>query len=148
MDGSTTNRSADSSPWAAHAAPTIVDYLAKLSNARAVLWCYLLWYLVVAARYFEPSVRLWLTSAGLSLIIGIALLLNAQSGEGRISLSPWQRFRFFLMPFCVSSFAALVKGRGFVLVFSSDWRDITLGVSACGAFLGLVVLARRSRAPS
>lgn len=149
MDGSTTTRrSADPSPWVAHAPHAIVNYLAKLSNARAVLWCYLLWYLVVAARYFEPSVRLWLTSAGLSLIIGIALLLNAQSGEGRVSLNPWQRFRFFLMPFCVSSFAALVKGKGFVLVFSSDWRDITLGVSACGAFLGLVMLARRSQAPS
>ena len=44
----------------------MVDYLAGLSVARTVLWCYLLWYLVIAACYFEPSPRLWLTSLGLS----------------------------------------------------------------------------------
>ena len=42
-------------------------YLAGLTPARTVLWCYLLWYLVVLVRYFDPSPRLWLTSLGLSL---------------------------------------------------------------------------------
>jgi hypothetical protein len=123
----------------------LVSYFARLTGARAVLWCYLLWYVVVVTRYFEPNARLWLTSGGLSLIIGFALLLNARSGDGRISLNGWQRFRFFLAPFCVSSFSALVKGKGFVLVFSPNWRDLAVGVAACAGFLALVGLARRVR---
>jgi hypothetical protein len=94
-----------------------LHYLAGLTPARTALWCYLLWYLVVLVRYFDPSLRLWLTSLGLSAIIGLALLLNAGRPLGR-----WQTFRFFLMPFGVSSFAALVKGRGFVLV--SAWCSL------------------------
>jgi hypothetical protein len=129
----------------ARALDDLVGYFAHLTGARAVLWCYLLWYVVVVTRYFEPNARLWLTSSGLSLIIGFALLLNARSGDGRISLNAWQRFRFFLAPFCVSSFSALVKGKGFVLVFSPNWRDLALGVAACAGFLALVGLARRVR---
>ena len=55
-------------PWA---------YLAELDLPRTVLWCYLLWYLVVAIRYFDPSPELWGASLGVSGIIGVALLLNA-----------------------------------------------------------------------
>jgi hypothetical protein len=121
----------------------VLRYLAELSAARATLWCYLVWYLVVAFRYFDPSPRLWLTSVGLSLIIGVALILNAGSGTGgRTRLGGWQRLRFFLAPFCVSSFSALVKGKGFFLVFSPDWREVALGFGACGGFLTLVVVAR------
>jgi hypothetical protein len=121
----------------------VVRYLAELSAARAALWCYLVWYLVVAFRYFDPSPRLWLTSVGLSLIIGIALILNAGSGaSARTRLDGWQRLRFFLAPFCVSSFSALVKGKGFFLVFSPDWREVALGLGACGGFLALAVMAR------
>jgi hypothetical protein len=108
-----------------------------------VLWCYLLWYLVIVARYFDPNPRLWLTSLGLSAIIGIALILNA--GWGRGPLDRWQAFRFFLMPFCVSSFSALVKGRGFVLVFSPVQGEVLAGLGACAMFLGLVWAARRAR---
>lgn len=113
-------------------------YLACLTPARTALWCYLLWYLVVLVRYFDPSLRLWLTSLGLSAIVGVALLLNAGWPLGR-----WQVFRFFLMPFCVSSFAALVKGRGFVLVFSPRWGEVAAGLSACLLFVGAVALAGR-----
>jgi hypothetical protein len=124
----------------------LVRYLAELSAARAALWCYLIWYLVVAFCYFDPSPRLWLTSVGLSLIIGVALVLNAASGVGaRQKMGGWQRLRFFLAPFCVSSFAALVKGKGFFLVFSPDWREVALGLGSCGGFLALVGLARWRR---
>jgi hypothetical protein len=111
-------------------------YLSGLTPARTVLWCYLLWYLMVLVRYFDPSPRLWLTSLGLSVIVGFALLLNA----GR-PLSGWQRFRFFLMPFCVSSFSALVKGRGFFLVFSPRWTEVVVALGVCLVFVCVVALS-------
>ena len=123
-----------------------MNYLARLSAGRTVLWCYFIWWSVILARYFDPSPRLWLTSLGLSLIIGTALLINTTaSGTGRVRLEPWPTFRLFLTPFCVSSFAALVKGQGFVLIFSPRWQEMAVASGAC-AFLGVIILlARRLR---
>jgi len=116
-------------------------YLATLSTGRLILWCYFIWYAVVLRRYFDPSPYLWLTSLGLSLIIGVALYLStAGSGTTKVKLDRWQIFRLFLMPFCVSSFAALVKGKNFVLIFSPKPREILLAVTLCAA-LCLVVCA-------
>ena len=76
--------------------------LATFSTGRTILWCYLLWYLVVLARYFAPSARLWLTSLGLSVIIGFALYLSTTgSGTACVELDRWTLFRLFLMP-CAS----------------------------------------------
>src|SRR5687768_3250868 len=94
----------------------LVDYLARLTAGRLLLWCYFLWYLVVLVRYFDPDPGLWLTSLGLSGIIGLALYVSTTAGGVRLGF--WPVVRLFMMPFCVSSFAALVKGKGFVLVFS------------------------------
>ena len=114
-------------------------YLATLSTGRLILWCYFIWYLVVLVKYFDLSVRLWLTSLGLSAIIGFALYLStAGSGTTKVRLDRWQVFRLFLMPFCVSSFAALVKGKNFILIFSPHPEEILLAVGLCAA-LCLVV---------
>ena len=114
-------------------------YLAGLSTARLILWCYFIWYAVVLVRYFDASARLWLTSLGLGGIIGFALYLStAGSGTTKLKLDRWQLFRLFLMPFCVSSFAALVKGRGFILIFSPRVDEVFLAVALCSA-LCLVV---------
>lgn len=51
-------------------------YIATLSTGRLILWCYFIWYAVVLVRYFDPALRLWLTSCGLSAIIGFALYLS------------------------------------------------------------------------
>src|ERR1700731_375458 len=97
----------------------LIRYLRNLSTGRLILWCYFIWYLVVLVRYFDASARLWLTSMGLGLIIGVALFIStARTGANRVNLERWQVIRLFLMPFCVSSFSALVKGKGFVLIFS------------------------------
>ena len=122
----------------------LVRYLAGLSAGRFVLWCYFIWWVVFLVRYFDPSPRIWLTSAGLSLIIGFALFVNTTaSGNSRVRLEPWPTFRLFVTPFCVSSFAALVKGRQFVLIFSPQWQENVAAVAICGLFGALVLGARR-----
>ena len=110
----------------------LLRYLANLSTGRLILWCYFLWYMVVLVKYFDPNVFLWLTSFGLSLIIGLALYISTTSAStGKVKLEFWQIIRLFLMPFCVSSFAALVKGKGFILIFSPKFEEIGLAVGLC-----------------
>ena len=100
---------------------------------------------MVLVRYFDSSVRLWLTSLGLSLIIGFALFISTTAASAnKVKLDFWQTFRLFLMPFCVSSFSALVKGRGFVLIFSPKLMEIAVAAGLC-ALLCIVVLVLRGR---
>src|SRR5262249_54276086 len=54
----------------------LLSYFAGLTNGRIVLWSYLIWYLVTVTTHFDPTPRLWLTSLGLSAIIGTALLIS------------------------------------------------------------------------
>jgi len=128
--------------------PALLSYLAGLTAGRILLWCYFTWYLVVLVRYFDPDPRLWLTSAGMSAIIGVALYVSTTASAGVSGrLGFWPTVRLFMMPFCVSSFAALVKGRGFYLVFSPRAGDLAWGVGLCGAVLLLVLLAKSLRGP-
>ena len=124
----------------------LIPYLAKLSKGRLILWCYFIWYLVVLVRYFDPSPRLWLTSVGLSLLIGFALYVSTTAaGERKLKLERWQVIRLFMMPFCVSSFSALVKGRGFFLIFSPNVEEILIAVGLCTVLCGMVVVLKRRR---
>ena len=126
--------------------PWLVRYLAELTPPRMVLWCYLIWYGFVLARYFDPSARLWLSSLGIGAIIGTGLYLStAHGGRTRTRLETWQVVRLYVMPFCVSSFAALIKGRSFVLVFDPAWAANAAPVAGCAAFVGVALLARRLR---
>jgi hypothetical protein len=120
------------------------NYLSRLSGGRFILWCYFIWWLVVLVRYFDRRPKIWLTSLGLSAIIGVALYINAtSSGSVKVRLEPWPTFRLFLTPFCVSSFAALVKDQGFVLIFSPDWVEMAVAAASCVLLGGLVLLAKR-----
>ena len=69
----------------------LIRYLRNLSADRLILWCYFIWYLVVLVRYFDPSARLWLTSFGLSLIIGFALFISTARAIRQccVRLLPW-----------------------------------------------------------
>jgi hypothetical protein len=114
----------------------VTRYLAGLRPAQRILWCYLIWYLVVLVRYFDPSLTLWASSLGISAIVGTALFLSTtRAGKTPVKLDRWQVLRLYLMPFCVSSFAALIKGHGFVLIFHPGWRDNLIAVAACGLFV-------------
>ena len=122
----------------------LIRYLTRLSTGRLILWCYFIWYVVVLVRYFDSSARLWLTSAGLSMIIGFALFIStARAGTNHVKLERWQVFRLFLMPFCVSSFSALVKGRGFVLIFSPKPAEILTAAALCAVLCGTVFALRQ-----
>jgi uncharacterized membrane protein len=124
----------------------LVRYLSNLSNGRLILWCYFIWYVVVLVRYFDSSPRLWLTSCGLSLIIGFALYISTTAAsKNKVKLDFWQTFRLFLMPFCVSSFSALVKGKNFVLIFSPDPREILAAVVLCAVLCATVLVLRKRR---
>lgn len=121
----------------------IWHYLAGLSSGRVILWCYFIWYVLNVALNFDPSPRIWITSLGLSGIIGAALIIStrpAQSGPAK--MDPWVVFRLFLMPFCVSSFAALVKDAGYFLVFPPVWASNLAGLALIGLFLFLVRWAK------
>lgn len=123
-------------------------YLASLSWARQILWCYLIWYAFVFADYFDASPGLWLSSAAISALIGSALYLStAFAGRSRMRLEPWQVARFYLMPFCVSSYAALIKDQGFVLIFHPNLADNLRSAAACAAFVALSAAAKRLAAP-
>lgn len=120
-------------------------YLRELNTPRLVLWCYLIWWLFTVATYFDPSPRLWLSSLGISGIIGVALYLSAAyARQQKTTLDRWQVFRFFLMPFCVSSFAALIKDRGFLLVFHPTLRANLDAAACCAAFVTVAWLAKAS----
>ena len=124
--------------------PWLLRYLAELTPPRLVLWCYLIWWSFTLAGYFDPSPRLWLSSLGISAIIGTGLYLStAYGGRAKTRLEPWQIARLYMMPFCVSSFAALIKGKGFVLVFHPTWSANAAAGACCAVFVTIALLARR-----
>lgn len=122
--------------------PSPVRYLAAIRPPRMVLWCYLIWYLVTVAHHFDPTPRLWLNSLGIAAVIGTALLLSLNGARG-----PWETFRLFLMPFCVSSFSSLIKGQGFFLIIPPAPAELATSLSLCAAFIAAVLLIKRFTAP-
>lgn len=120
---------------------TLFNYLRNLTLAKRVLWCYLIWYFTMSTLYFDPAIHIWLTSLGVSVVIGIALILSVSNGK---SARPdfWTRARLFMMPFCVSSFSALVKDQGFILILSPTWKEDLLAIALCGLFLLIVSVLR------
>lgn len=118
----------------------MIRYLANLPPGKMVLWCYLIWYCVTVAFHFDPSPQIWLTSLGISAVIGIALMLSVARGP---TPARWQTFRLFAMPFCVSSFSSLIKGQGFVLILPPRAIELAAALLACAGFLVLVGVVKR-----
>ncbi len=126
----------------------LLGYLRGLTTGRIILWCYAIWYIVNVCHHFDTRPRLWITSLGLSGIIGAALWISTRSASrGTTQLDRWQIFRLFLMPFCVSSFAALVKDAGYVLIFPPTLRENAAGLALMAAFVGSVMVLKRRSVP-
>lgn len=123
----------------------LLRYLQNLSTGRIILWCYFIWWTLSVIHHFDASPRIWLTSLGLSGIIGTALLISTQTGGSWVWPEGWVVFRLFLMPFCVSSFAALVKSAGYVLVFPPSLRENAVGAGLIVLFLLLVRTVKSSQ---
>jgi hypothetical protein len=121
-----------------------LKYLSELPPGRVALWCYLIWYLVTVVAHFDGSPGIWLNSLGISAVIGVALLLSIRN-ESPYSSSRWQTFRLFLMPFCVSSFSALIKGQGYILVFPSRPFVLFMSLALCVLFVIFVHALKRTQ---
>jgi len=115
----------------------LIQYLYEIKLDKAILWCYLIWYVIVVCFHFDPSVKIWLNSIGISAVIGTGLMLSVSSSKGE--RDRWQAFRLYLMPFCVSSFSALIKEEGFIVFISPNIKETIVSVSCCILFL-LVIL--------
>ncbi len=119
-----------------------MNYLARLPGGKIALWCFFIWYLAVVIHHFDPAPFIWLNALGISAIIGVALYLSVRE-PGKPPPDRWTVLRLFMMPFCVSSFSALIKGKGFVLVFPPDARENAVALAACAAFVLVVFGVKR-----
>jgi len=112
-------------------------YFANLQPGKIVLWCFLLWYATTVVLHFDPAPAIWLNALGISVIIGIALFLSVRD-PAKPPPDHWTLARLFIMPFCVSSFSQLIKGKGFVLVFPPSLAENAISIAVCAAFAAAV----------
>ncbi len=117
-------------------------YFATLPTGKVTLWCFLIWYLSTVIHHFDGTPAIWLNALGISAIIGVALYLSVRE-PGKPPPDRWTTLRLFLMPFCVSSFSQLIKGKGFVLVFPPDLHELGVSIAACAVFVIVVLLLRQ-----
>jgi hypothetical protein len=120
----------------------MLEYLRKMTTTSLVLWAYLIWYLAVVVQHFDATPSLWLNALGISAIMGTAYYLSARAVPHATRPDRWHVFRMYLMPFCVSSFAAMIKGHGFILVFHPRLSDNLLALGLIGAFSAIVFAIR------
>lgn len=123
-----------------------LNYINEMSSGIITLWCYLYWYLFFLVKYFRLDFSLWGTALFMSLIVGTALNLNAfdnfkQIQQGQI----WKVIRFFIIPFCVSSYPLLIQNQNFVLIFSSKLSDNLFALIPIILFLILVFSIKKSQ---
>ena len=121
----------------------LIRYFADLTNGKIALWCYFIWYVSTVTHHFDPSPTLWLNSAGISALVGVALLLSV-GGKNSVVADRWQTFRLFAIPFCVSSFSSLIKGKGFILVFPPSMNELATSIGFCAGFVLVVVGLRNA----
>jgi len=120
------------------------SYLYQLRVDKLLLWFYLIWYLTISTIYFSSDVMIWLTAAGLALIVGFALLLNNTGWPINFStINRWQIMRFFLIPFCVSSYSILIRDKGCILIFPPDLKTNVIALSTMGCFFIFVLLTKK-----
>lgn len=112
---------------------TVLNYFKNIETQKIILWCYLIWYFTIITIYFEPSIKLWASSIGISFIIGFALILSTSQQGTKQDI--WIKIRLFLFPFCVSSYSATIKDYNFILLFPSNPFHLLIAVFNCLLFL-------------
>lgn len=112
---------------------TVLSYFKNIESQKIILWCYLIWYFTIITIYFEPSLKLWASSFGISFIIGFALILSTSQQGTKQDI--WIKIRLFLFPFCVSSYSATIKDYDFILLFPSNLFHLLISVVNCLLFL-------------
>ena len=106
----------------------LAAYLAQLRASKIALWCYLIWYLTVVTFHFDPSPSLWINSLGISAVIGTGLVMSVLPKGGIAALEKWTLARLYMMPLAVSSFAAIIKDKHFLVIFSPNWQENLVGI--------------------
>lgn len=124
----------------------ILPYFKNIQSQKIVLWCYLIWYFTIMSIYFEASLKLWLSSIGISAIIGIALIMSTSQQGTKQDI--WIKIRLFLFPFCVSSYSATIKDYNFILLFPTNQLHFLLSVGNCLLFLGTIWCIKKFYNPS
>lgn len=123
----------------------LLHYFVELKPGKLVLWYYLIWYWVTVYFHFDPKPSIWINALGISAVIGIALMLSVGAYQSPWA-NPWQTFRLFWMPFAVSSFSSLIKGQGYIVIFSPRALETGVAVSVCLVFtLCILILKWRVR---
>lgn len=122
---------------------TINNYFRQIKLGKLILWYYLIWYFTTVYFHFDPNPKIWVNALGISVVIGVALILSVGNGQSLMA-NPWQTFRLFWMPFAVSSFSALIKGQGFFVIFSPYLFESLVSISACLLFTSLIMLLKFS----
>jgi len=115
---------------------SLIRYFCQLKLGKAILWCYLIWYLVIVMFYFDHSSKIWINAIGISAVIGTGLILSVSSGKSKAP-DYWQIFRLYLMPFCVSSFSSLIKDKGFFVFVSPKSEESITALCFCLLFLAI-----------
>ena len=118
-----------------------VQYFAQLKPGKLVLWYYFIWYFVTVYFHFDPNPKIWINAVGISVVIGIALMLSVGAGQSPWA-NPWQTFRLFWMPFAVSSFSSLIKGQGYIVILSPHLHELLAAVCACLLFTAFVIILK------
>jgi hypothetical protein len=111
----------------------LMKYFREIKLNKMILWCYLIWYLVIVSFYFDPAPKIWINAIGISAVIGTALILSVSSSNNKADY--WQIFRLYLMPFCVSSFSSLIKDQRFIVIISPKPQETILAILSCVIFL-------------
>lgn len=108
-----------------------------------ILLLYLAWYLWIVMNFTLPADTApvkWGTSILLSVFVGTALNINAYIPplEEHITLRRWAIFRFYIIPFCVSSYSNVSFYYNFIALFPV--HDYVTGVIGIGLVVGLGII--------
>jgi hypothetical protein len=114
--------------------------------AFALLAAFFVWWLCMVIFFFDPAWPLWVNTLVITAFVGTALNVNAFTSSQEPHLlafarnQPWLVARFFLIPFCVSSYGGIADSAHFVAAFPST-HAVSAAVGICVAvFVALLML--------